>query len=481
MKTVVAFTNNKVQIICGEGSAAGITVSRVIDVDFDMNCVLSGVVTDPDVFLAGMKRVWEGNNLPKIGILLSLDGNNIKSKKASIPKVNRNKTLDIAAMEFKEIEVFTNPVFSYVTLDEAPAGREIMAVGAELDFVQGLVELFTSLGIKIAAITSSRCTMIKLMGLLDFVHGKNCMIQTMDEETLATVLVERGRFVNISSSRVFSEHGSQSFGAEVARNVSQLMQFQISERSENVASEVYMAGFRDEDFRVCKEQIELLSLTVAPFSEGGKIHISEGMSGRLFLHAGALALGPNEGNIYAAYKETRKNNKKRDKLLLKILPILVLVAVLTAWSSTLVIANMEKERTVNELTAYINDASNIAMFEEYNQRVAEAAALNARITASESIKKAIESYPLATSELNRIIAASGTGIVEVNITSYSASSGVFTFTAVGQNAEKINEFVKALTDTGIFYGVSYSGYAATGEAGGYSVNVSCMLSPQAGR
>lgn len=481
MKTVVAFTNNKVQVICGDGTQSGVTVSRVLDVDFEMNCVLSGVITDPEVFAAGIRNAWQKYGLPKKGVVLSLDGNNIKTKKASVPKVNRDKTLDIAAMEFKEIEVFTNPIFSFVTLAEDQAAREIMAVGGEFEFVQSLVEVFSAQGIKVESVVSTRCAMIKLMGLLEFVRGKSCMIQTMDEETLTTVLVENGQFVNISTARVFSEHGSQAFGLEVARNVSQLSQFQSSQRSQNLASEVYMAGFRQEDLQVAKEQIELLAMQVSLFDPGQRLHMSEGITGRLFLHAGALVLGVNEGNLFVSYKEHLKNTKKRDKQLLKILPILILVAIFTAVGSSMVIANQQKERQVMELTNFINDPANVAINKEYQEKLLESGALNARINVTDDIKKAIESYPLATSELNRVIVSCGSGIALVNVTNYSAETGYLHFNAIGADATKINEFVKALTETGIFYGVSYSGYNIIDDVGGYMVNVSCILSPEAGK
>lgn len=481
MKTVVAFTGNRVQILCGEGSAAKIELTRIIDVEFDMNCVLSGVVTDPDVFCAGVKRAWEQNALPKSGIILSLDGNNIKSKKIKIPKVNDKKTLEIVAGEFKEIEILTDPLFSYATVAENPADREILALGSESEFVVNLERLFASIGIKVAAITSTRCTIIKLLGFLDIAPDRSCIIQAMDEENLTTVLIDSGRFMNISSSRIFSEHGSPSFGAEVARNVSQLRQFQQSEKSANIATEVLMAGFRKEDFDVAKEQTEAMGLTATLFAEGQRLQFCEPMNGRIFLHAGAFALGKREANLFAAYQAKLQNSKGRDKLLIKILPILLLVAVLTAISSSLVIANMSKENEVKSLTDYIQSPENIQAQADYNAKVTESATLNRRFQAAEEIKTAIESYPLATSALNETITAAGSGNVTVSITSFTASTGSLNFTAEGKNAETVNEFIKALTDTGLFYYVTYSGYNQNAEDTGYNINVSCVLSPNAGR
>ncbi|MEG1427406.1 MAG: hypothetical protein RSC76_06925, partial [Oscillospiraceae bacterium] len=91
-------------------------------------------------------------------------------------------------------------------------------------------------------------------------------------------------------------------------------------------------------------------------------------------------------------------------------------------------------------------------------------------------------YPLMTSALSRVIADCGNGIVDVNILSYSSATGNLNFTAAGKSADKINEFIRALTDTGVFYGVSYSGYTLNADTTeNYSVNVSCTLSPAAGR
>ncbi|MEG1426558.1 MAG: hypothetical protein RSC76_02595, partial [Oscillospiraceae bacterium] len=247
MKTVVTFTNNKVQILCGEGTSENISVTKIIEVQFDMNCVMNGVITDTETFCAGMKKAFTENALPKSGVILSLDGNNIKSKKVVIPKVNSEKTQEIVAREFQEIEVLENPIFGFITMAKGEKTQEIIAIGTEFEFIKNLVQAFKAIGIKIGMITSTRCAMIRLTDYLDFIAHKNCIIQTLDGETLTSILIENGAFMNISNSRVFSEHGTTSFGTEVARSISQLLQFQSSQRSTNVVTEVFLGGFSPED------------------------------------------------------------------------------------------------------------------------------------------------------------------------------------------------------------------------------------------
>ena len=60
--------------------------------------------------------------------------------------------------------------------------------------------------------------------------------------------------------------------------------------------------------------------------------------------------------------------------------------------------------------------------------------------------------------------------VDVSIQSFDAASGQLSFTATGQGAERLNEFVEALQNTGIFLNVTYSGYNLIESTGIYNVN-----------
>ena len=147
----------------------------------------------------------------------------------------------------------------------------------------------------------------------------------------------------------------------------------------------------------------------------------------------------------------------------------------------MIAGNTAKERKVEELNAYLTNADNVAKEQAYNDYLAGSAKFNAMLAAATQMKEAIDSYPRAVSALDSIIINAGVGIVDVSIQSFDAASGQLSFTATGQGAERLNEFVEALQNTGIFLNVTYSGYNLIESTGIYNVNVSCVLSAAAGR
>ena len=92
MKTVVAFTGNKVSVLCGDARGGKIRVEKLIRVSFPIGCVMNGVVTDTEAFCEGIRAAWKENRLPKSGVILSVDGNHVTVKKTQLPRANRKRT-----------------------------------------------------------------------------------------------------------------------------------------------------------------------------------------------------------------------------------------------------------------------------------------------------------------------------------------------------------------------------------------------------
>lgn len=481
MKTVVTFTGNKVYVLCGDGNKERITIEKIIPVQFSENCVINGSITDSGVFGEGIKAVWEQHSLPKNGVILSVDGNHIRTKLMKTPKLTEKKLGEIISYEFRETNEAAESFSSYVVMSKDKNELSILALNAERSYILSVAQIFFELGIKLESMTASRCGIINILSYIQSVKGRNCVILSLEAEILSTILVEQGGYVSFSSAHIYSDHGTRSFGTEVARTVSQMQQFQSTMRSENLITDAFCLGFSEDDYNMSSAQVASLGLGVSVLGESPQISINGGTIADCFNHAGVFVLSKKEGNLYNSIISRQDKIKKRDRFLLKLLPVLVIVAVMAIVSSIFITSNIQKQKEIDRLNAYLEDAGNIKAQEDYNFYIAESARLNGQKASAESMKEAIASYPRAVSSLNATIASCGEGIVDVVINSYDAASGSLGFSATGQNAEKLNEFIKALTDTGLFYNVSYSGYSLMNDTGAYNVNVSCTLSGEAGK
>jgi hypothetical protein len=478
MRTILAFSGNKVYVITGQGNGTGIDVSNIYDVQFEADCVINGVITDSDVFLKGIRSLWNQAKLPKNNVFLSVEGNQIKTNRVTVPEnINSRKIKEIVSREFASNEVSIDD--NYFTYFPSDSKQMVYGIAAEKKFLEEMVALLEKAGLKVAGIYTSRCSAIVLLNYIDVIKDKNCAILSMSGDMLMMILVDNGKYAGLSNIRIFSEHGTPSFGAEVARNLNQLIQYQASQKTSGKIDAAYFIGIDKADFNACNEQAAAIGITSYELDSIDKIHAVSLTKG--FGHFGVLVISQNQANLMKEIMTNNEKVKERDRKLLLLLPILVIAAVLVFIGSLLTVSNNNKEKTMDELSEYVNDSSNQATASEYSMYLTEAGNLNEKYSAAEDIRQAIESYPLATSALNQIIAASGEGIVDVTINSYSSLTGELSFKAHGQNADKINEFIKALQDTGIFYNVTYSGYELDQNDSTYYVNVTCLLSGEAGR
>lgn len=477
MKTVVTFTGRSVRVLCGSASREQIQIEKMIPVPFTGNCVMNGVVTDPEIFTAGLRAVWQENKLPKKGVMLSLDGNHIRTKRVTAPaKLSAAKTAEIIPFEFlDDAPEQEGRVYSYVPVGEGEGGRELLAACADRAYVEELRTLFREAGVELQSITSSWCGFSRLLSYLEELRAQSGIVLTLQDELLSTILVENGRYTSVSMSRVFSAHGTPSFGTEIARAVNQLAQMHSTARAQSVQN-VFCIGFAAEDFAVLVEPVEALGFSPAQLDSVQALSVQGGQLSDCVMHAGALVLGKN-GNLLTVGDTAQL--KKRERRLWLALPILLVTAVLAAVTSTLVLRNMELEKERDALQSYVEDPNNLAAEAEYNALLEESAALSRQISAAEEIRAAIESYPRAVSSINSVIEACGAGTVSVTISSYDAATGQLGFQASGPNADGLNTFVQALSEAGIFGDVTYSGYTLTGEM--YDVNVFCTLRADAGR
>ncbi|MDO4458913.1 MAG: hypothetical protein Q4C42_02355 [Clostridia bacterium] len=482
MKTIVTFTGNRVQVLCGSGAENSITIEKKIDVEFSVNCVINGVITDVDVFAEGIKTTWEEHNLPKKDIILAVDGNHIRSRQMNVPAVGYKQIKKIILNEFSDnVMTVEEQASAYMLLSKENGQAQVLAMCAEKTYILELQQAFEKAGVKLGYITSVRCGIINTLNFVDDVKEKDCIVLSLQGEVLSSILIEQGKYVNLSTVRLFTPHGSEGFGGEVTRNVSQLMQFQSSQRSEHPAKEVFFLGFSDEDYDVSAPQVKGLGLSANTIAEGGALIIKEGTLAETFSHAGIFVLADKSCNLMAETSTDAERIKERDRKLLTVLPILALCAILAIFTSTLTLKNNKKQQQLDSLQTFVGNELNRKAYDTYSGGIESAAELNSNKATAQRIRDAIDSYPYAMSSLGDTISKCGTGIADVNIRSYDSISGTINFTAVGTDPTTINEFIKALNETGLFMDVEYSGYQLLSDGESYNINVSCSLNTGAGK
>ena len=139
-----------------------------------------------------------------------------------------------------------------------------------------------------------------------------------------------------------------------------------------------------------------------------------------------------------------------------------------------------KQNELESLEEYNNNPATLMQVEEFDTLTQRNSFLVGQYLSIASINENLDTYPWATSKVQKKIFKLAEGYATVTITSCDANSGTTNMSVKAVNPQIINEFITILMNQDMFHNVSYSGYNYTSE-NLYQVNVSCTLEEAVGR
>lgn len=185
-------------------------------------------------------------------------------------------------------------------------------------------------------------------------------------------------------------------------------------------------------------------------------------------------LEKNQMNFREKYEVVVEGKKKDVDLSAIIKPIIIVVAVVAVVFVLCEVVLLSMNARTKSLEKYINDEGNIA---SYNAAVAlkqEGEAVKAQKANTESLIKAIDSYPNVDKAFFTAISTAATNNgVTVNNYGYSGVNGYLSVSCNSTTTSGISNFVRAMVDTGLFATVEYNQFNSGGTEGGYAFSVTC--------
>lgn len=506
MITSVYLSNNTIQILTGTGGGNRVSVKKLISRELGEGCLINGVITSEPELMDALSRIWNEHRLPRKQVSLVIDSTQFMTRAFSIPIISDKKAREVVQKEFADLRDRQDLVYDYLELEKDSGSRmmKVLGTAAERSFVDGYVKLFEQLGIRIVSVVPALCSQIRLLQAHPALRGRTCIVQLLDGDNLVSTLIVNGSYVHSNRSRIFSEHGSPEFAMETARNISAMVQFNLSEKSGFAITDVYMGGFSEQDLNICMESARALNLQGRgpspvklnvgilpqadniglPSASGAWIENRAGVLPALcdFVYpAGNLLTGRNAMNLYIRYRENPEARASRKKAAKSAVPYFILIAVLSGVTVFLYLQNYSLAKNLDEINAYLNDAQNIAGYEKAQELQRTNTRLAACIAADRDVWESIDSYPRANGRVVNAIRDCGGDQVGITINSYQAETGSFQFTASAADAARVNEFIDKLRGLDIFANVEYSGYGYQNEQEGYRIHVSCYLDESAGK
>lgn len=494
MAVSIYLSNNTVQIAVGDAGKNKVRIEKLYSLTIPEGSLLNGVITSEANLKNDLKQIWEKYQIPIKGVRLVLDSSRIMIKSVTIPKTGSKKMSVGLAKEFADTIQSGEYLYDGDVLCEVADKKvEVLATAAEKEYIGDYVRLFNEIGISLESIDVSVNTELKIIKRLPELRDGTVITSHLDGNNLVSTLLVDGHFKYFSRTRLFAEHGTESFAAEVTRTVSSIMQFYSSQKFERPLQNVYMGGYEREDYLLCREAIERLGIRAA-FSENSegfilpgsdKTVIQSGLSKEPFrvcdyiYPIGALIQEKKDINLYSRYVKSHKR-EKTGMSIKTAAPIIIVFGVCAAVTASLLIMNYLTERKVNEAEEFISSPLNKKAYEDAVEKQAEAARIQSNISEGKAIWEVIKSYPLPNTKVEQEIVVCAGNKVAITVNSYDSETGVYGFTAKASDVTTINEFITRLRNSSVFANLEYSGYQME-EDGAYLIMVDGFLNENAGK
>lgn len=278
MTTTLFVSNETIQVVSGAAKGKKLIINSIITEPVKEGTIINGVITDASQLKNDIDQIFKNNKKLGKKINVIVDGSSINTKILEVPLLNEAKLMPFIETNYPEVENREKMLIDYMVLEgkTEAGGASVLSVLTEKDFVNEYSELITSLGIKIDTIDISLSSLIKLVKFGIKALGETFIVGVLDKNILALVLFVRGKFRFSRRIRIVSEIGSEEILPEMVKILSNMIQFNKSEKTNADITDIYIGGFLPADNEIYKQLTDSLDVNVVSFPELENIRIPDG-------------------------------------------------------------------------------------------------------------------------------------------------------------------------------------------------------------
>lgn len=263
-ENVIYISSHGVQLISGSNDKEDmIKVDAFREYPLAEGAMINGVITDDTPILEILKEMR--SNGITTGRLL-IDSGQILTKNVDVPILKKKELLQITRDELSDIEgSYEDLVYDYCVLrpkyEDGRKGGEILCCAIERKLLASYIELFENAEITLKGIDISVNALQKLTNELVDMADKTYVISVIDGNNVSSYLFENNHYTFSNRTRLFSDRGTYEFIMEMNSNISQLIQFSKSKRSQYTIETAYFCGLDDEEeqkvFKNIRENLDI--------------------------------------------------------------------------------------------------------------------------------------------------------------------------------------------------------------------------------
>lgn len=350
----------------------------------------------------------------------------------------------------------------------------LCCAGAENEFLQKLQEMLREINLPVRSITVPMECYLKALASVEKKQSEAAVILIFEENSVTSILFRGAQYLYSTRSRIFSERGTLDFGTEIVRNISGILQFYSTTKSETPLTKVYYAGCADDDFEVSESGLRGMNLEVQPLDLDFQFD-ARGNAEDWISCIGALTENKIKSvNLRNAWRaESDKDAPKKQNIAKHLIYPAITFVICAAAIVGVTGWNLATKMQTAKIESWILDPETQQDYEEASAVKAENEQLMTAKNQVDQMTSNLETYPdLDAEKINRIVDVGGAAL-SVKIQTMDAESGTLTFNATSADVIDIPGYIAKLTNTGLFSSVNYSGYSYNN--GEYSLMLSCVL------
>lgn len=485
MNTVVYLANQQIQVAIGSAGERKIGVERCYEAEAPEGSIINGMVMDTELFVGFMKEFWSTNKLPTKDVTLVINSSKFAGKIIEMPDLSGKKANEFIAREFTDSNRNENYLYSYLPLGEgAGKTKRVYAESVEPDFVKDYIEIFAEIGVQIKSIVSGESSLIGMTALTTGKLYRTFLLMIADSNILTTILWIDGSFYYFNSMRCFHETGTEDYAADVARSVSQTIQFMQAHQIEQRLESLVIAGIEQTELTMYQNAVGQMGIEtpVRIFDTKALVSSRQTDVQKSLRPVSGLVIGGKNLNFLKLYLAVaKKHGKKKESLGINVVPIIVTAAVMLVVLIGSLTVMLIRQAAFKEIDAYNTSPAVIQSVTEYDMLTGRNRYLYAQYDAIADLQENIYTYPVCNSSITEKIRQCALGYAEVKFDSFDAEQGMVQMTASADSVDNINRFIKKLCEQDIFSSVDYTGYAYNDTTGGWDIHVTCTLAEAAGR
>ncbi len=485
MSTVVYLANQQIQVVIGKPGEHRISVEHSYEAEAPEGSIINGMIMDTDLFVDFMKGFWATYKLPTKDVVLVVNSSKFVGKIIEMPELNMKKTYDFIIREFADVNRSENCLYSCLPLGTGEGKtKRVYAESVDADFIKDYIDIFREIGISLKSILSGESSLIGLTAMTAGKVYRTFALIIADSSILTTILWINGSFYYFNSMRCFHERETEDYAGDVARSVSQIVQFMQAHQIEQKMESIVIAGIEQSNLPMYQRAVEQMGiLTPVQIYEAMTLATSQEVDVQKCLRAASgLVVNGKYMNFLKQYAGAhKKKNEKEKKLGINVVPIIITAIVMAVLIGSAVTVMLLRKMKLDDLKEYNSNPQIVMSVAEYDMLIGRNNYLYAQYAAIADVEENIHTYPVCDSNIISKIEACAKGYATVTFDSFDAEEGTIQMTASSDSVDNINLFIKQLNEQDIFNNVDYTGYAFNDTTANWDIHVTCTLAESAGR